>query len=152
MTITLLEPVVDTILDYLVTNMPAKVTSLNSRYADTLPNIAGVYRGELPQRMPVSPSICVRGSGFRPKAQRAANLELQYAIDVIVFVCNDDPERRYEMICRYVVGVLELVNAVQTVSLRIRLSGSSRFTDTSESPDFLQGFIISLVADVTESY
>ena len=152
MTLQLLEAAVDAVADYLEANMPAKLLTLNTRYSDTLPSIVTYYKGELPQRVPESPSIVIRGSGFTPVLQRAVNIELTYNIDVIVFVGSDDAERRFRMLCRYVVGLVELLRQAQTAAYRIKIAGPVRMTESMATPDFLQGFIISLDVEAVESY
>lgn len=152
MTIQLTEHAADAIKAYLASNMAAKVTALNLRYTDTLPNIVTYYVGELPQRLPESPSICVRGSGFTPKLQRAGSIEIVSNIDVLVLVGLDDAERRWRMLCRYVVGIVELMRVAQTAGYIIRISGNVRLTEPMENPDFLQGFLVPLSVESTESY
>lgn len=151
MTLGLLEPAVDLVADYIEDNIAAKVISLNTRYSDTLPDVAAYYRGELPARTPASPSVCVRGSGFAPGIERAANVELTYALDVVIFVGHNDPQRRFDMLCRYTVGLVELVRAAQTPTYRIRLSGNARMTEVLTT-EFLQGFIIPFAVKTTESF
>ena len=152
MTLTLLEAAVDAVNDYIETNMPAKVVDLNTRYSDALPDIKAYYPGEFPQRVPENPSVCVRGSGFTPKIQRAANMEITYGIDVVIFVGGDDIERRFRMLCRYTVGLVELLRAAQTAAYHIRLGGQVRMTEAMVTPDFLQGFIIPIAVDSAETY
>lgn len=152
MTLGLLEAATTAVQSYIEANMPAKVADLNARYSDTLAAIATYVTGELPSRLPATPAIVVRGSGFTPTIQRAANMEIMYQIDVVLFVSHDDPERRWTMICRYVIGLVELLRLAQTAAYRIRLSGAARLTEAIEAPDFVQGFIIPLAVDTAESF
>ena len=152
MTLALLEAATDAVKNYLAANMTAKVAALNTRYSDTLADIKTYYVGELPNRIPESPSVVVRGSGFTPTMQRATNMEMTYAIDVVVFFGSDDTERRFRVLCRYVVGLVELLRQAQTAAYHIKLAGPVRMTESMATPDFLQGFIISLAVESAETY
>lgn len=152
MTLVLLEASLDYVVDYLESNMDTKVDNLNTRYSDTLPYMQEYYRGEVPLRLPELPCIAARGSGFTPGMQGKTNLEVVHNIDLFIMVGHDDTERRWRMICRYGLGVIELLRVAQSSTYFTRLGGATVLTNTVDAPTFLQGLIIPLAVHSKETY
>jgi len=155
MTIELLEAAVDDLQAYLEAQMPAKITALNSRYADdyVLDSIKTYYTGNMPQSTPEAPSIVIAGSGFTPKEQRLASLMLTNSITILVFVGDDNVEARFRRLCRYAVGIVELLRtAKDNINYVVKLGGQAAVTEPMNTQPFLQGIMIPVTLEQAEDY
>ncbi len=152
MTLTLMEGAIDALYNYINSNIAAKLVSINARYTDTLTAPEKYYKGELPAATPEKISLCLRGSSFQPKLQRAATLDVLYNVDLILFIGESNVERRFLMLSRYTVALVEMLRSAQTTSYIIRLGGPVRLTESIEAPPFLQGMIIPVIMETAETY
>ncbi len=156
MTIQLLEKAVEDLKAYLVAQMPAKVVALNARYADsiTLEDIKTYYKGNLPQSTPESPSMALVGTNITPGDQRLAHLMLTNSITIAVFVGDDNVETRFVKLCRYSVGIVELLRTAKDSlsTYVVKLAGTITVTDPMNTQPFLQGITIPVSLAKAEDY
>lgn len=155
MTIELLEAAVDALQSHLEDNMAAKVSELNTRYGDDyeLVDIKAWYPGNLPQSTPEAPSVVIHGAGFSPGDQRLANIMITNGITVIVFVGDDNVEARFRKLCRYAVGIVELLGTAKaSIGYITKLSGQVAVTDAMDTQPFLQGITIPVSLARAEDY
>jgi len=156
MTLKLLEGAVDALDAYLEANMAAKVAAVNARYGDTLLEDVKIwYKGSLPTATPEAPSIAIHGSGWTPKAQMMAKagLHVSSGISLIVFVGDDDVERRFRKLCRYVLCLVELVNAGEAaMAYNVKLNGPAALSDSMATTPFLQSMIFPVLLEQMENY
>lgn len=156
MTLKLLENAVDAIDTYLEANMAAKVAALNTRYGDTmLVDIKRWYVGGIPASVPESPSVAIHGSSWTPKVQLMAKAGLQITNDIslVVFVGDDNIEDRFRKLCRYVLGLVELLNAGETsIGYNIRFNGTVALSDSMVASPFLQSMILPVLLEQAENY
>jgi hypothetical protein len=153
MTLTLLEGAVDALHTYLAAAMAAKVISLNTRYSDTLPNIKTWYKGNTPISSPEFPSVALVGTGWTPKRQMAAALHVENEISLIVFYGHNDLEVRFDRLCRYAIGLIELCAAGEaTLGYTVHFRGRVAVTDVLEAQPYLQGITIPVILDKAENF
>ena len=154
MTIYLLEKAVDQLYAYLYANMVAKIADLNTRYTDDiLDDIAKWYKGSLPLVNPANPSISIHATGLVPARRMGATLQVLNGISIVIVVGSDDVEKRFRKLCRYTVGILELLQTGEaTTGYKIVLGDRIALTETMATPPFLQGVIIPVTLGQVETY
>jgi hypothetical protein len=154
MTLVLLEAAVDALAAYIETNMAAKVAELNTRYTDiTLGAGFTYYVGNLPQKAPDLLSVCVMGASMVPGRQFADMIEAQNNINVYLFVGENDVEDRFRRLCRYGIGLLELIHAYEaSAEYTVRLGSRVEVTDAMNTQPFLQAVIVPVTMINHETY
>lgn len=154
MTLALLEGAVDALSAYIQTNMTAKVVALNTRYGDDLLNDIAVYiDGSLPFSTPDTPAVVFHGENWMPGDQRLANIFVTNNISIVVFVGDDNIENRFRKLCRYALGITELLRtAKDNISYIVKIRGTVELTDSMSTQPFLQGIIIPVSLEVMEDY
>jgi len=154
MTLLLLEGAVDALSAYIQANMEAKVAELNARYGDTLlEDIKTYYDGSLPLSTPEQPSLVFHGEGWEPKEQRLANLYVSNKVTIAVFVGDDNIENRFRKLCRYALGVTELLRtAKDSIAYVVKLRAAVALTDSMSTQPFLQGMTIPVSLEQMEDY
>jgi hypothetical protein len=154
MTIELLEYAVDDLSSYLQAQMAAKVAALNARHGDTLlDDIKTYYIGNMPLSLPEAPAIVLQGESTEPREQRVANLMSTNNITVFVFVGDDNVENRYRKLCRYAVGVVELLRAGEgTMGYVVAIRGAMALTEPMNTQPFLQAITVPISMTQMENY
>jgi hypothetical protein len=153
MTLLLLEGAVNTLHTYLAANMAAKVINLNTRYSDTMEDIKTWYKGNMPISSPEFPSVAIAGSGVVPRVQRALSLHMAAEISLVVFVGHDDIEVRFNRLCRYALGLIELCHTGEhAMGYHVNFLGRITVTDTLETTPFVQGIIIPVTMEQIEDF
>jgi hypothetical protein len=154
MTLELLEGALDDLSAYVQANMAAKVATLNARYGDTLlSNVAAYYDGNLPLSTPETPSIAFHGEGFTAREQHAANVHMSASVNVAIFVGDDNVENRFRKLCRYALGVVELLRTAEgSMSYTVKLRGPVTLTEPLNVQPFLQGIIVPVALERAEDY
>lgn len=153
MTITALEAAVKALYDYLSANMAAKVTELNTRYSDSMGNIKHWYAGNMPTAEPEFPSVAIVGYGWTPKRQMSVALHITNDIRLVVFYGADDIEIRFNRLCRYAIGLVELCRTGEAaIGYQVHLRETVTITDIMDTQPFLQGIIIPVTLEKSEEY
>ena len=154
MTLLLLEGAGDALSAYIQENMSAKVAELNARYGDSLlvdPKL--YYDGSLPMSTPAQPSVAFHGEGWTPVEQRLANVYASQSITVVVFVGDNDVEARFRKLCRYSLGITELLRtAKDSIAYVVKLRGAIALTDPMNTQPFLQAIMIPVSLEQMEEY
>ena len=155
MTLELVEAAVDALSTLLQDAVSAKVIELNARYGDdiALVNPLAWYVGGYPMAMPEQPSVALVAISWMPLTERRANIDGETRIDIAVFVGGNELEDRYRRLCRYAIGVIEMVKAGEHSSgYKINIAGPVALTDVMDTPSFLQAVIVPVTAGKTEEY
>ena len=154
MTLELLEGAVDAVADYIEANMAAKVVTLNTRYADTLLTApVNYYRGSLPISTPESVSVVFHAEDWTPGDQRVANLQSVNNIVIVIFVGDDNVENRFRKLCRYGLGITELLRTGEsTMGYIIRLRGPMALSEPLNTQPFLQAMTMPISLHAMETY
>lgn len=155
MTLELLEGAVDAVSEYLQANMADKVAALNARYDDhvVLGDIVKYYTGGLPFSTPEVPSLVVHGEGWTPRLQRRVNIEASNEMTIIVFVGADDLDVRFRSLCRYAIGVVELLNTAEpSLGYVVNIRGQVALSDSLDTQPFLQAITIPVSLEKAEVY
>ena len=144
MALLLIEEAVDQLYSYLNTNLAAKLTELNTRYGDavTLENIKTYYQGAMPFNYPEVPSIALVARGMRPEeGQITTVIEGNNLIDIVVMVGEADLEKRFRLLSRYALAIIELLigSFESATGYCFYFNGPLEFSDVLNTPDFLQG-------------
>ena len=147
MALKLIEEAVHQLYDYLNNNLAAKLDELDARYADTvtLPDIKTYYQGAMPFNYPEVPSISLVAKQMRAEdGQITSVIEGNNLIDVVVMVGEADLEKRFRLLSRYALGIMELLigNFEATTGYCFYLNGPLEFSEVLNTPDFLQGILI----------
>ena len=154
MTLTLIEGAIDALYAYLEANMAGKVTVLNARYADVyvLENIKAWYRGNFPHSLPEHPSIVLEGASWTPRMQKSTDLYGNCVINVVVLYGSDEPEKRFRLLSRYAIGIIELLNAGEaSMGYTFKFVAPVTISDTLATPQFLQGVTVPIALEKMES-
>jgi len=154
MTLLLLEGAVDALSAYVQASMAAKVAELNTRYDDALlEDVKTYYDGSIPLSTPEQPSIAFHGESWTPKEQRLAGLYLSNEVTIIVFVGDNDITGRFRKLCRYALGLTELMRtAKDSISYVVKLRAAVTLTDSMDTQPFLQGIMIPVSLEQMEDY
>jgi hypothetical protein len=157
MALELIEAAVDALDTYLETNLPAKITVLNARYADTviLDDIAEWFIGAMPPNAPKFPALIIVAQNTEPKriAINSPTLTIDNDIEIIVVVGSEKIEERFRRLARYAVGIVELLQSGQAAyGYRYSLTGAIALSDVMSTPPFLQGISIPIRLSRTESF
>lgn len=154
MTLLLLEGAVDALSAHVQDGMAAKVTELNTRYGDSLlDDIAAYYDGSIPLSAPEVPSVVFHGESWTPKEQRLANLMLSNEISVLVFVGDDNVENRFRKLCRYALGLAELLRtAKDSINYVVKLRGPIALSEPMDTQPYLQAITIPVSLEQAEDY
>jgi len=154
MTLLLLEGAVDALSAYIQENMPDKVTELNTRYGDTLlVDPVTYYDGSLPQSTPEQPSVAFHGESWTPIEQRLANIYVANAITIAVFVGDNDVEQRFRKLCRYALGITELLRTAKgSIDYTVKIGGAVVLSDPMNTQPFLQAIMIPVSLEQFEEY
>ncbi len=153
MTLTLLEAAINALHTYLSTNMAAKVINLNTRYSDTMEDVKTWYRGNMPTAMPEYPSVALVGTGWTPKRQMAVALHVTNEISIVTFYAHDNLETRFNRLCRYALGLVELCNAGEaSMGYQVKLLDRVVVTEVMDTQPFLQSVIIPVVLEKAEAF
>jgi len=154
MTLALLEGAIDALSAYVQANMAAKVTELNTRYGDSLlVEPVKYYDGSLPASTPSQPSMAFHGEDWMPNEQRLANLYVANDITIVVFVGDNDVEKRFRKLCRYALGLTELLRtAKDSIAYVVKLRAAVTLTDSMDTQPFLQGIMIPVSLEQMEDY
>ncbi len=153
MTLILLEGAITTLHTYLSTNMAAKVANLNTRYSDTMEDIKAWYKGSAPTASPEYPSIAIVGTGWTPKRQMALALHVENEISLVVFYGHDNLETRFNRLCRYAIGLIELCNTgAKGMGYQIHFRDRVTITEVMDANPFLQAAIIPVILDKAEDF
>jgi len=154
MTLLLLEGAVDALSAHIQANMPDKVTELNARYGDSLlVDMAAYYDGSLPQSTPAQPSMAFHGESWMPVEQRRDNIYITNGITIVVFVGDNDVEQRFRKLCRYALGITELLRtAKDSIDYVVKLVGAVALSDPMNTQPFLQAIMIPVSLEQFEKY
>ena len=153
MTLTLLEGAINALHDYLSGAIVAKVADLNTRYSDEMPDIKAWYKGNMPTAVPEYPSVALVGTGWTPKRQMALALHVENEISLVVFYGDDDLEQRFNRLCRYTIGLIELCNTgATTIGYKVDFRERVALTEVMESQPSLQDVIIPVILDKAEDF
>lgn len=156
MTLALIEAAVSALKTYFEANIAAKLDTLDAEYNDfILDDIQHWYKGNVPREMPGFPSICLHGAAWSTEEQAADTLYIKNFINIIIFVGDDDEERRFQKLCRYARAVVELLQEGEDSYGYIHwLEDRVEVSDTLNVPPFLQAVVIpiSLYPASGESY
>ncbi len=154
MTLTLIEGAIDALYTYLEANMAAKVAALNLRYADayTLESIKAWYRGNFPHSLPEPPAIVLEGANWTPRMQKSTDLYGNCIINIVALYGHDDPEKRFRLLSRYAIGIIELLNAGEaSIGYTFKFVAPVTISDTLVTPQFLQGVTVPIALEKMES-
>lgn len=154
MTLLLLEGAVDALSAYVQENMEAKVAELNARYGgELLEDIKTYYDGSLPMSTPEQPSIAFHGEGWTPKEQRLASLYLSNEVTIVVFVGDNNIENRFRKLCRYALGLAELLRtAKDSINYVVKIRAAVTLTDSMDTQPFLQAIMMPVSLEQMEDY
>ena len=155
MTIKLLEGAVEDLSAYIQANLDAKITTINARYADGLTLLPPdkYYDGSIPLSLPNPVSIVFHGIGWTPTEQRLANVLLLNRVAIVVFVADNDVERRFKKLCRYAVCLTELLQSAKgNLAYVVKLNGAVDLTEPQATGQFLQGIIVPVSLQAMETY
>jgi len=155
MTLELLEGALDALYQYLSAGMDSKVAALNARYNDTitLESIKKWYPGALPFNYPETPSIAISGVKLSPGSQQSPGLfESNNVFNIVVMVGDAEPEVRFRKLCRYALGIVELLLPDDVVEgYEVFFEGDFSLSDVLSTPDFLQAINIPVRLHAFES-
>jgi hypothetical protein len=153
MTLTALEAAVNALHTYLSTNMAAKVSDLNTRYTDTMASIKIWYKGNLPTVIPEYPSVAIVGNSWTPKRQMAVALHVTNEIRLTVFYGDEDLEVRFNRLCRYALGLVELCHTGEaSIGYQVHFKDAIAVTDVLDAQPFIQGIIIPVILEKSEEF
>jgi len=154
MTLLLLEGAVDALSAYVQANMPDKVAELNARYEDSLlVNPVTYYDGSLPQSTPTQPSVAFHGEYWTPVEQRRASIYITNNVTIVVFVGDSDVEQRFRKLCRYALGITELLRtAKDSIDYTVKVGGPVALSDPMNTQPFLQAIMIPVSLEQFEEY
>jgi len=154
MTLLLLEGAVDALSAYIQENMSDKVAELNTRYGDTLlVDPVTYYDGSLPHSTPTQPSVAFHGESWTPVEQRLANIYITNGVTIVVFVGDNDVEQRFRKLCRYALGITELLRtAKDNIDYVVKVSGAIALSDPMNTQPFLQAIMIPVSLEQMEDY
>lgn len=154
MSLGLLEAAIDVLESYLNTNMAAKLDELDTEYDDfELDDIAVYYKGAFPTALPQAPSIVLHGEGYEAEEQRGVNMLISSAINIVIFVGDNDEARRFKKLCRYARATIELLQAGEdTYDYEWFLEGSVEPSDSLATPPFLQAIVVPVALKKLETY
>lgn len=155
MSLELIEAAVDAVDTYLEANISAKVAELNARYDDdyTLVDPVHWYVGGYPMAVPEPPSVALVAIGWTPEGQRRDNIEGSTRMDIVTFVGGDELEARYRRLCRYALGIMELLKAGgRSTGYAVTIDGPVELSDVMDTPSFLQAITVPVLAGKVEEY
>jgi hypothetical protein len=141
MSVVLIEGALTTLAAYLEAGMAAKVAELNTRYADeiTLEDIKAWYRGNLPSALPEFPCVAIAGLSCSPPRETHDNkLHVDSAMALVVFDALADDQQRWLRLARYMVALIELIQADTTAGYVTYLESAYDFTSFVEKGQFIQ--------------
>ncbi len=112
MTIALMESAIDSVKDYLNTNMPAKLDALDAEYDDgiALVDIKAYYKAEV-LALPEYPAIFVLGDWTDITADGPTHMQAPHHISVIILMGDQDTEILRKRLYRYVRAIVEVLRA-----------------------------------------
>jgi len=158
MTLSLLEGAVVALSAYVQANIVAKLAALNLEYADAavLTDIKKWYEGNIPSAIPEFNSICFRGVSWAPEQRMPkGRLMVRNYIDFVVYVGDDNDQRRFKLLCRYMRALTEIMfGGESSFTYETRLEGKAEPTNTMSAEPFLQAMVmpISLYPPNGEAY
>ncbi len=109
----------------------------------------------LPASTPEQPAIAIHGNDWTPKMMQMAKagIIVSNSVSLVVFVGDDNLENRFRKLCRYTLGLVELMNAGQSaMGYVVKLSGPVALSDSMIASPFLQAMTLNVLLEQAESY
>lgn len=118
---TMVEGIINALNMYLQTNLPAKITALNTEYDDTytLADVVAFYVGQKDMdQVPQFPALFILGGDANVAGFNGTYTDAEYEIAVSIMIMDQDAEAIQRRLYRYVRAVWEcIVDAHAALSL-----------------------------------